>query len=95
MLVQAGYLAWISAAALLLSAVLRRRTDRVVELAAERERLMREAVSAEERERRALAEALHDTAIQNLLSARHDLQELEDFVAAPPSSAQRQRSRAP
>jgi two-component system NarL family sensor kinase len=82
-LVQAGYLAWVSAAALLLSAVLRRRTDRVVELAAERERLMAEAVSAEERERQALAEALHDTAIQNLLSARHDLQELEDDVESP------------
>ena len=83
MLVQAGYLAWVSAAALLLSAVLRRRTDRVVELAGERERLMAEAVSAEERERQALAEALHDTAIQNLLSARHDLQELEEVVASP------------
>jgi two-component system, NarL family, sensor kinase len=82
-LVQAGYLAWVSAAALLLSAVLRRRTDRVVELAAERERLMAEAVTAEERERQALADSLHDTAIQNLLSARHDLQELEDVVASP------------
>ena len=83
MLVQAGYLAWVSAAALLLSAVLRRRTDRVVELAEERERLMAEAVSAEERERQALAEALHDTAIQNLLSARHELQEIEDVASSP------------
>jgi len=83
LLVQAGYLAWISAAALLLSAVLRRRTDRVVELAHERERLMAEAVSAEERERQALAEALHDTAIQNLLSARHALQEAEEATGRP------------
>jgi two-component system NarL family sensor kinase len=82
-LVQAGYLAWISAAALLLSAVLRRRTERVVELARERERLMAEAVSAEERERQALAEALHDTAIQNLLSARHALQEAEEATGNP------------
>ena len=82
-LVQAGDLAWVSAAALLLSAVLRRRTDRVVELAEERERLAAEAASAEERERQALAEALHDTAIQNLLSARHALQELEDVVESP------------
>ena len=82
-LVQAGYLAWVSAAAVLLSAVLRRRTDRVLELAEERGRLMEEAVSAEERERQALAEALHDTAIQNLLSVRHELQELEDVVASP------------
>jgi len=82
-LVQAGYLAWISAAALLLSAVLRRRTDRVIELAEERGRLMADAVSAEERERKALAEALHDTAIQNVLSARHELQELEEVVVSP------------
>jgi two-component system, NarL family, sensor kinase len=77
-LVQAGYLAWIAAASLLFSAVLRRSTERVVELAHDRERLMAEAVSAEERERQALAEALHDTAIQNLLSARHALQEAEE-----------------
>lgn len=82
-LVQAGYLAWVSAAALLLSAVLRRRTERVIELADERGRLLAEAVSAGERERQALAEALHDTAIQNLLSARHDLQEVEDSVSSP------------
>jgi two-component system, NarL family, sensor kinase len=81
-LVQAGYLAWVAAAALLLSNILRRRTERAVELARERERLLAEAVSAEERERRALAEALHDTAIQNLLSARHVLQEVEDTSAS-------------
>jgi two-component system NarL family sensor kinase len=82
-LVQAGYLAWISAAALLLSAVLRRRTERVVELAHDRERLMTEAVGAEERERQALAEVLHDNAIQNLLSARHALQEAEEATGNP------------
>jgi two-component system, NarL family, sensor kinase len=82
-LVQAGYLAWVSVAALLLSAVLRRRTEHVVALAQERERLMVEAISAEERERQELAEALHDTAIQNLLSAQHELQELEGVVASP------------
>jgi two-component system NarL family sensor kinase len=42
-------------------------------LARDRERLMAEGMAAEERERKALAEALHDTAIQNLLSARYDL----------------------
>jgi two-component system NarL family sensor kinase len=82
-LVHAGYLAWVSAAAVLLSAVLRRRTDRVVELAQERQRLMAEAISAEERERQALAEALHDTALQNLLSARHELEEAQDSIASP------------
>jgi two-component system NarL family sensor kinase len=82
-LVQAGYLAWVAAAALLLSGILRRRTERALALARERERLMAEAVSAEARERRVLAESLHDSAIQNLLSARHQLQEVEEVVASP------------
>lgn len=82
-LVQAGYLAWIGAAALLLSSVLRRRTERVIELARDRELLMAEAVSAEERERQALAEALHDTAIQNLLTARQELEEIELAFSGP------------
>jgi two-component system NarL family sensor kinase len=82
-LIQAGYLAWVATAAVLLSFVLRRRTARSVELAQERERLMAEAITAEERERKALAEALHDTAIQNLLSARHDLQEASENLEGP------------
>jgi two-component system, NarL family, sensor kinase len=82
-LIQAGYLAWVATAAVLLSFVLRRRTARSLELALERERLMAEAMAAEERERRALAEGLHDTAIQNVLSARHDLEEVSEQLEAP------------
>ena len=40
--------------------------------------MIAEALSAGERERRALAEGLHDQAIQNLLSARHDLEEVAE-----------------
>jgi two-component system NarL family sensor kinase len=69
---------WLALASWLLSAVLRRRTVRMAELAEARRRLMAEAMSAEERERRSLAEGLHDSAIQNLLSARHDLDEAAD-----------------
>lgn len=76
--VQAGYLLWIGLAAVLLSVVLEQRTRRVAELAARRQGLIAEALSAGERERRALAEGLHDHAIQNLLSARHDLEEATD-----------------
>jgi two-component system NarL family sensor kinase len=76
--VQAGYLLWIGLAAVLLSAVLEERTRRVAELAERRRGLIAEALSAGERERRALAEGLHDHAIQNLLSARHDLEEVPD-----------------
>jgi two-component system NarL family sensor kinase len=82
--VQAGYLIWIGLAAVLLSAVLEQRTRRVAELAERRRGLIAEALSAGERERRALAEGLHDQAIQNLLSARHDLEEAAD---AGPSEA--------
>jgi two-component system, NarL family, sensor kinase len=71
----AGYLVWIGLAAVLFSAVLERRTRRVTQLAEARQRLMVDALGAEERERQALAEALHDHAIQNLLSARHELEE--------------------
>lgn len=76
--VQAGYLLWIGLAAVLLSVVLEQRTRRVAELAERRRGLIAEALSAGERERRALAEGLHDHAIQNLLSARHDLEEATD-----------------
>lgn len=77
-LIQAGYLAWIALAAVLLSSVLAHRTVRLVELARDRERLMAEAVAVEERERQALAESLHDTTIQNLLSAKHELEEVAE-----------------
>jgi two-component system NarL family sensor kinase len=76
--VQAGYLLWIGLAAVLLSAVLEQRTRRIAELAERRRGLIAEALSAGERERRSLAEGLHDQAIQNLLSARHDLEEVAE-----------------
>jgi two-component system, NarL family, sensor kinase len=78
--VQAGYLIWIGLAAVLLSAVLEQRTRRVAELAERRRELIAEALSAEERERRALAEGLHDQAIQNLLSARHEIEEAAEVA---------------
>jgi two-component system NarL family sensor kinase len=74
-LIQVAFLVWLGLAAVLLSALLERRTTRSSELAAARRRLITDALTAEERERRTLAEGLHDHAIQNLLSARHDLAE--------------------
>jgi two-component system NarL family sensor kinase len=85
--VQCGYLLWIGLAAVLLSAVLEQRTRDVAELAARRQGLIAEALSAGERERRALAEGLHDHAIQNLLSARHDLEEVGEGAGAAASEA--------
>jgi two-component system, NarL family, sensor kinase len=81
--VQACYLALLSLAAVLLSALLERRTARIVELAEVRRRLISDALTAEERQRRALAEGLHDSAIQNLLSARHDIDEAADSNGHP------------
>lgn len=74
-LVQTGYLAWLTLAAVLLSAVVGRRTRQIRELADVRRRLITDALTAEERGRRALAEGLHDSAIQNLLSVRHEIDE--------------------
>lgn len=71
--VQALYLAWIGTGLTSLSFLLARREVAVRTLAAQRQRLVAEALTAEERERKQLAEDLHDGPIQNLLAARHAL----------------------
>lgn len=81
--VRAGYLAWIGFAAVLLSHVIERRTTRVAQLAAARQRLMVDAILSEEHMRRNLAEGLHDHAIQTLLSTRHELQEAAETSSHP------------
>ena len=53
------------------------RADQISELSASRNRLVEQILTAEEGERRRLAEALHDGAVQNLLAARQDLAETE------------------
>jgi two-component system NarL family sensor kinase len=77
------YLAWVGLAGVLLAIVLTRRGRRVEELAAARGRLVAQALGAEERERKRLAEALHDGAVQELLAAGQDLDDVErgDFAA--------------
>jgi two-component system NarL family sensor kinase len=77
--VYAGMLAWVGLACTALSAAIARRTDEIKRLVADREHLLAEALSAESRERRALADGLHDGAVQSLLAIRHDL---EDVAAA-------------
>jgi two-component system NarL family sensor kinase len=51
------------------------RATRISELSASRGKLVGQILDAEEGERRRLAEALHDDAMQNLLAARQDLAE--------------------
>ena len=70
---QVLFLAWMGAAATLLSALLARRAREITALAESRGRLVTQALDAEDLARRRLAEALHDDALQNLLAARHEL----------------------
>ena len=70
----AGYIGLVGVACVVLSAVLARRTQRVIALANSREQLLADALGAEDRERQALAEALHDHAIQDLLAVRQELE---------------------
>ncbi|CAA9536504.1 MAG: hypothetical protein AVDCRST_MAG30-4284 [uncultured Solirubrobacteraceae bacterium] len=69
-LTQLLFLGWMGAAATLLSTVLTRRAREIAALATSRGRLVAQALDAEDRARRRLAEALHDEALQNLLAAR-------------------------
>ena len=70
---QVGYLAWAGLAATLLSAVLARRDAAIARLADERGWLAAHALSAEQRERRRLAELLHDKSVQTLALAQQEL----------------------
>jgi two-component system NarL family sensor kinase len=77
---QGLFLAWMGAAATLLSLLLTQRAREIAELAEARTvlaesrgRLVAQALDAEDTARRRLAEALHDEALQNVLAARHEL----------------------
>ena len=85
--VQVAYLAWLGAALSLLSLLLERREQVINALSHQRQRLVAELQTTEERERKRLAEDLHDHAIQNLLAARHELH--DDAIADPSGAAAR------
>ena len=70
---QVAYLLWAGLAATLVSTALARRASQVETLAASRGRLVACTLDSEDLQRRELAEALHDEAIQSLLAARQAL----------------------
>jgi two-component system NarL family sensor kinase len=73
---QVAYLAWIGLAATLVSSVLHQREAAIAKLAKQRGQLAAHALASEQRERRRLAELLHDESVQALSLAR---QELTDY----------------
>jgi len=76
MVSQVAYLVLVGAAATLVSHVLSQRDAAISRLAEQRGQLASHALTAEQRERRRLAELLHDESVQTLSLAR---QELLDF----------------
>jgi two-component system, NarL family, sensor kinase len=82
-------LLWVAGAAVMLSALIGRRQQAVVEFAEMRRDLVQQALDAEASQQRRLAEALHDHAVQNVLLAR---QELADVVRGVPGAAERARA---
>ena len=75
--VELVYLVWACVAALLLSRLMTRRAGRIAALVRARGRLMVDVLAAEDRERKRLADWLHDGAVQNLLVAGQDLAEAQ------------------
>jgi two-component system, NarL family, sensor kinase len=73
---QVAYLAWIGLAATLVSRVLHQRERAIAKLAKQRGQLAAHALASEQRERRRLAELLHDESVQTLSLAH---QELADY----------------
>jgi PAS domain S-box-containing protein len=60
------------------NALLTEETRRAARLAVERRELVRQALEADDHQRRRFSESLHDEPLQNLLSARQDLNDVED-----------------
>jgi two-component system NarL family sensor kinase len=77
-LLRSAALTGLAAGCVLLTRVQRSRVRTISGLATDRSRLAVEILGVEQRERRALAEALHDGALQYVLAARQDLEDFRD-----------------
>ena len=78
LLLRTTVLVLVCAGSVALSRVQRSRVREIGGLATDRARLLAELAAIEERERRQLSEALHDGALQYLLAARMDLEDVRD-----------------
>lgn len=81
-----GLLAVVGIGCVLLSRVQRSRVSTIARLLDERNDLLAEMVTIEQREQRDLAETLHDGALQYVLAARHELEALDE---GDPEAAER------
>ncbi len=79
-------LAAVGLGAVLLSRLQRARVQTIAELLADRTALLEELITVEQREQRNLAESLHDGALQYVLGAR---QQLDDVAAGDPEASHR------
>jgi two-component system, NarL family, sensor kinase len=78
-----GFLLWAAVATTALCTVLARRRARVSSLQKVRRQLVSEAMHADERHNREVAEHLHDGPLQTLLAARLDLDEVRERNSDP------------
>ena len=79
-LLRTALLALVAVGAVALSRIQRGRVLVLAQLAADRTDLVNQLVATEERERRDLSEHLHDGALQYVLAARMDLEDLDGVV---------------
>ncbi len=68
----------LAAGSVALSWIQQAKTRTIADLAQERTRLLEEVISLEKRERQSLSERLHDGALQYVLVARHDMEDVRD-----------------
>jgi two-component system, NarL family, sensor kinase len=80
---QVGFLIWLAVAVTALCFFLARRRARVTALQEIRRQLVAEALAADERHNREIAEHLHDGPLQNLLAARMEVDELRERISDP------------
>lgn len=77
-LIRAAVLFGLTAGSVALSWIQQSRTRTIIALAEERTRLLEEVISLEKRERRSLSERLHDGALQYVLVARRDMEDVRE-----------------